>query len=402
MRTGGTSAVAVTGVGMVTPAGIGTEVSWARVCDGRATAGVDPRLVGGDIERACTVGGFDAERLLGGKVSCRTDRSTQFALVAAAEAVTDAGLDPTGWDAPRVAVVCGSAHGGTLSMEDNHHRHLSSREVSALAVPMMLPNMAAGELAVRLHALGPNLSPAMGCVSGTSALGLGRELILMGAADIVLAGASEASVSAFAVACLHRVRALSVQQVARPFDADRDGFVLAEGAAVLVLESLAHARTRGAPVRALLAGHATSADGHHATSPHPEGHGLIRAVTAALADAGLPAGQVEHVNAHATGTPQGDAAEAAALRGLTPQAAVTSVKGCLGHTLGAAGAIEAALTVLTVQHGIVPPTTGLTRQDPGFGLDVVHGAARHMPVGAALSTSSGFGGQNAALVITPA
>ncbi|MFI1184276.1 beta-ketoacyl-[acyl-carrier-protein] synthase family protein [Streptomyces sp. NPDC020799] len=401
--------VAVTGLGLVTPAGVGVAESWATICAGTPTAAADPRLAGLAVDFSCAVAGFDPEALLGAKLAWRMDRYMQFALVAAGEAVVDSGLDPAVWDGARVAVVCGTAHGGTYAHEDNHRRYLDGTlKVSALTVPMMLPNMAAGELAIRYRALGPNLSPAMGCATGTSAIGQGRSLILSGAADVVLAGASEAAVSPFAVTCLDRMNALSGKSAdpaaaSRPFDADRDGFVIAEGAAVLVLESLSHARGRGARIRALLAGYGAAADGHHVTAPHPDGAGLVRAVEAALADTGHAGSVVDHVNAHGTGTRLNDTIEARVLhRTVGPDAAVTSVKGCIGHTLGAAGAIEAAVTVLSVQHGLIPPTANLTVQDPQIDLDVVRDTARRADVRAALSTSSGFGGQNAALVFTPA
>lgn len=402
------TAVAVTGLGLVTAAGVGVRDTWQALCEGLPTAARDPRLDGLDIDFSCAVTGFDPDRLLGAKLAWRLDRYVQFALAAAAEAVQDSGLDPGAWDGSRVAVVCGSAHGGTAALEDNYLRFLNAgpQKVSALSVPMLLSNMAAGQLAIQFQALGPNLSPAMGCVSGTSAVGLGRMLITSGIADIALVGASEASVTPFAIACLDKMNALSGRRTnpaaaSRPFDADRDGFVIGEGAGILVLESLAHARSRSARVRALLRGYGCTADAHHVTAPHPEGDGLARAIEAACTDAGLQAGAVCHVNAHGTGTRLNDAVEARAIRRTTGgHVAVTSAKGSLGHSLGAAGAIEAAVTVLSVQQGRIPPTANLHRIDPDIDLNVVHGKPLDTEVPVALSTSCGFGGQNAVLLFT--
>ena len=255
-------------------------------------------------------------------------------------------------------------------------------------------------------ALGPNLVTTTACASGATAIGTARDLLRRNACDIVITGGVEACLSPTVVAAFTRMKALSRRgfdpaAASRPFDSDRDGFVIAEGAGVLVLERMEHARARGARVRACLSGYGASADAYHPTAPDPDGTGAARAIYAALSDAGVGPDDVDHVNAHGTSTPQGDLAEGLMLRRvLSGRTAVTSTKGVIGHTLGAAGAIEAACTVLAVEHGVIPPTANLDSQDRRIEVDVVSKVPRHRPVEVAISNSFGFGGQNAVLVIT--
>jgi len=278
--------------------------------------------------------------------------------------------------------------------------------VSPMLIPMMGISMVAGYLAIAVGATGPNLVTVTACASGTTAIGIARELLRSGKCDVVLAGGTEASLTPLIASTFAKMGALSRRghdpaAASRPFDAGRDGFVLAEGAGVLVLERPADARTRGARVRARITGYGASADAYHATAPDPAGTGVQRAIEMALADAGVQPDEVDHVNAHGTSTPLNDATEATVLRrmfGAGP--AVTSVKGVTGHSLGGAGAIEAACTVLSVQHGVVPPTANLDCQDPEIDLDVVARAPRAMPIQTAISNSFGFGGQNAVLVVS--
>jgi 3-oxoacyl-[acyl-carrier-protein] synthase II len=402
--------IAITGLGLVTPAGIGVPANWARILDAEPAAARDPALAGLAIDFACRVPGFDADALLGRRTAWRLDRYVHLALVAAREAIADAGLQPSTWDSSRTGVVMGTALGGIGTFERAHDtlRAEGADKVSALLIPMMGVNMVAGYIAIDCGAHGPNVVTTTACASGGTAIGTARDLLRTGVCDVVIAGGVEASLTRTIVAGFTRMHALS-EQVAdpavasRPFDSGRDGFVIAEGAGVLVLERLAHARARGAVVRARLAGYGASADAFHATAPDPAGQGTERAVRAALADAGVAPGEVDHVNAHGTSTPQGDLAEARMLRRvLGDRPAVTSTKGVTGHTLGGAGAIEAAYTVLAVQHGIVPPTANLDDPDSTIEVDVVAKAPRHVPIAAAISNSFGFGGQNAVLVFTPA
>lgn len=400
--------VAVTGLGLVTPAGIGVETNWSRVLDARPAAAVDRELAGLPVDISCRVPDFDADALLGRRVAWRLDRCAQLALVAARQAVADARLDPGTWQGARVAVVLGSATGGTATFE-RQQRVLATEgadRVSALMVPMFSVNMVSGYVAIDCGAHGPNLVTATACASGATAIGTARDLLRSGACDVVLTGGVEACLSPTVVSSFANMKALTrggagAAAASRPFDAKRDGFVMAEGAAVLVLERVADARARDARVRARLAGYGASADAYHATSPEPNGAGAERAVSAALADAGVLPGDVDHVNAHATSTPLGDLAEARMLRRVFgDRAAVTSTKGVTGHALGAAGAIEAAYAVLAVEHGVIPPTANLDGLDGEIELDVVSGAPRRRRVDVAVSDSFGFGGQNAVLVFT--
>jgi len=402
--------VAVTGLGLVTPAGIGVAASWDTILRAEPTAAADPALAGLPVDFSCRVPGFDADALLGRRTAWRTDRYTHLALVAGREAVADAGLDPASWDGARVGVVIGNALGGTATFERQHCvlRDEGAEMVSPMLIPMMGISMVAGYLAIAVSATGPNLVTVTACASGTTAIGTARELLRSGKCDIVLAGGTEASLTPLIASTFAKMGALSRRghdpaAASRPFDAGRDGFVLAEGAGVLVLERPADARTRGARVRARITGYGASADAYHATAPDPAGTGVQRAIEMALADAGVQPDEVDHVNAHGTSTPLNDATEATVLRrmfGAGP--AVTSVKGVTGHSLGGAGAIEAACTVLSVQHGVVPPTANLDCQDPEIELDVVARAPRAMPIQTAISNSFGFGGQNAVLVVSAA
>lgn len=398
--------VAVTGLGLVTAGGVGATASWARVCEGTPTAATDPELAGLPVDFSCRVPGFDPAELLGRRKSWQYDRFVQLALVAAREAVADAGLDPTSWDGTRVGVVIGCGLGGVSTWEEQHRRMLADgpTRVSALLIPMLVPNMVAGQLAIAFGATGPSFVTATACASGATAIGTARDLLRSGTCDVVITGGSEAGVSPLIVTGFAQMGALSKRvddpaAASRPFDAGRDGFVIGEGAGILVLERADDARARGARSHALLLGYGATADAHHATAPDPAGTAVERAISLALADAGVGPGDVDHVNAHGTSTPLNDAAEARVLlRHLGAGPAVTSTKGVVGHTLGAAGAIEAALTVLAVEHDLVPPTANLDSQDPAVEIDVVSKSARALPVEIALSNSFGFGGQNAVLV----
>ncbi len=402
--------VAVTGLGLVTPAGVGVAATWHGLLSGESPAARDPALDGLPVDFCCRVPGFDAAERLGRRLSWRLDRCAAMALVAAREAVADASLGTDRWDPLRVGVVLGV---GTASMEryEEEFAKLTSgraTEISPLAIPRSVPNMVAGEVGMDLRVRGPNLTVSTACASGATALGTARQLLLADACDVVVAGGSESLCSRIPAACFHQMGALSRRGddpagASRPFDADRDGFVLAEGAGMLVLERAEHARARGARVRSYLAGYGASCDAYHFTAPHPEGRGAAEALSAALGDAGLEPGDIGHVNAHGTSTVLNDRAEALALRQVFRRPPpVTAVKGALGHAAGGAGAIEAACTVLTLQEQVVPPTANLRCLDPDIELDVVSKVPRPVRMAAAVSNAFGFGGQNAVLVFRAA
>ncbi|MGW6272461.1 beta-ketoacyl-[acyl-carrier-protein] synthase family protein [Streptomyces sp. NPDC055060] len=403
------SHAAVTGIGLVTAAGIGADTAWRTICAAEATAAAPvPALEGTPADFGCAVRDFG--RSIDRRKAWRLDRSSQFAVAAAGEALADSGLDPATWDGARVAVVLGSGIGGAATWEKQHRTLLRDgpERVSSLLIPMLAVNMAAGYVAMECGARGPNLVTATACASGATAVGVARDLLRSGACDVVITGGTEACLVPSIISGFSQMGALSERRgdprtASRPFDADRDGFVPAEGAAVLVLEREADARARGARVRALVSGYGASADAYNATAPDPEGAGAELALRAALDDAGVGPGDVDHVNAHGTSTPLNDVAEARLIsRVLGARPAVSSVKGVLGHALGAAGAIEAAVTAMTLDHGFVPPTANLESQDPRIEIDVVAKAGRDSRPEVAVSNSFGFGGQNAVLVLTRA
>ncbi|MFJ6838327.1 beta-ketoacyl-[acyl-carrier-protein] synthase family protein [Streptomyces sp. NPDC091209] len=402
--------VAVTGLGLVTAAGIGAEATWRGVCEARPTARRDPTLQGLPVDISYTVPEFNAAKLVGRRSNLVHDRFVQLAVVAAREAVADSGLDPRTWDGARVGVVVGCGLGGVSTWEQQHRILLDEGpgSVSALLIPLLVPNMVAGHLAMEFGARGPNFVTATACASGATAIGVATQLLHDDQCDVVIAGGSEAGVSPLIVTGFARMGALSRRldepaTASRPFDADRDGFVIGEGSGVLVLEREADARARGARVRARVAGYGASADAHHMTAPDPSGAGALQALRTALASAGVSPGDVDHVNAHGTSTPLNDAAESKVLHQLLgARATVTSAKGAVGHSLGAAGAIEAALTVLTLENQTVPPTANLENLDPAVELDVVAKSPRAQRIDVAVSNSFGFGGQNAVLVLTSA
>ncbi|MDQ1005907.1 3-oxoacyl-[acyl-carrier-protein] synthase II [Streptomyces sp. V4I23] len=398
---------AVTGMGMVTPGGIGNEPTWRAVSAGISTGAVDPNLSGLPVDISCTVPGFDPLELLGEGPSHRLDRYEQFALVAAREALLDAGLDPDVWNGSRVGVVIGTGAAGvsTFAAQARRFEAKGAKAVSPYFMPMFLPNMPAAQLALAFGAKGPSLGVATACAAGATAIGIARTLLLAGACDVVLAGGAEAAITPLYVSAFARMGALAQRtdppdQMARPFDAERQGMVLGEAGAVLVLERPEHAQRRKARVLARITGFGASTDAHHVTAPDPEGAGAVAAIQMALADADAHPQNVDHINAHGTSTVLNDLTEAIAIRkAVGDHPAVTSVKGVLGHCLGAAGAVEAACTVLSIRDGIVPPTANLRRIDPRVGLDVVSGAPRQQQIKLALSQSFGFGGQNAVLAI---
>ena len=398
--------VAVTGLGLVTPAGVGVTRTWHHLLSGESTAATAAHLSGLPVDLACQVPGFDAAALLGRRRAWRLDRHVQFALVAAEEALRDAGLTPSCWDPDRVAVVIGTGLSGTTTTEEQHGGFIQRGPgaVSPLTLPMTLPNMAAAQISVDYGIQGPVFSVSTACASGATAIGTALALLRSGAVDVAVAGGTDAAVTPYTISAFARMKALSRRcghpaAASRPFDRDRDGFVLGEGAGVVVLETLRHAQSRSATVHATFAGYGATSDAHHVTAPHPEGRGVQQAIRTALADAGMSPSDIDHVNAHGTSTPQGDLAEARALQEtMPPDTPVTSLKGTIGHCLAAAGAIEAVTAVLCLRHQRIPPTANFRTPDPAIKLDVVDRALER-PLTCVLSNSFGFGGHNTALIV---
>ena len=406
--------VVVSGVEMVTALGAGADATWAGLVAGRSGIGTlqqfDPtRLasrIGGEVPD------FDPGDVVDRKEQRRNDRFTLFALWCARHALDAAGL-PGRLERPlaeRTGVVIGSGIGGgtTFAEQVVTNTERGPDRLSPFFIPMVIANLGAGQVGILTGALGPNFATVSACASGGHAIGEAWEAIRRDDADIMIVGGTEAPINEPLVGAFCAMRALSTRNddpagASRPFDAGRDGFVIAEGAGILILEELQHALRRGAPILAELVGYAATADASHITLPAPGGEGALRAARRALQKAGMSPDDIDHVNAHATATPEGDRAELEAIRTLfgdrVADVSVTSNKSMIGHALGAAGAIEAIVTIRTLQHGIVPPTINLVDDDPaGEGMDLTPGVARHRPVRAALSDSFGFGGQNSALV----
>lgn len=404
--------VVVTGVGAVTPLGADVTSTWEALLRGESGIRADV-LHGspGAAQVAPAVAGMmavDPATLLPAVQAKRLDRSQQAVLAAASEAWADAGSPQV--DPERLASVIGTGIGGVQSLlrEDDLLESAGSRRVSPRTVPMLMPNAAAAVVSIEYDARAGVYTPVSACSSGAEALALGARLIRAGEADVVIAGGTEAAIAPITVAGFMQARALShhdgdAASASRPFAADRSGFVLGEGAGVVILESAEHARARGARVRAVLAGAGIASDAHHLTAPAPDGAGQISAMRKALAQAGLEPGAIGHVNAHATGTPVGDAGEARAIGEVFGRATVTAPKAAMGHLFGAAGAVEAIVALLSVENGVVPPTRNLrdVEIDPEIDLDVVV-TRRDGAQDAVLSNSFGFGGQNVSLVFTSA
>ncbi|WRZ54490.1 beta-ketoacyl-[acyl-carrier-protein] synthase family protein [Streptomyces sp. NBC_01314] len=390
---------------MLTPAGDGWRTGWERVRDGQPTAVLGPLT---PVPHLACVVDFDSARL-GPARSRKPDRCTQLALLAAREALSDAGLEPARWNGARVAVVMGSSYGGIEMLESEHRALLEkgSKAVSPYAVPTSLSNSVSAQLSIEFAAMGPSLTVNTACASGATAIGTALDLLALGRCDIVLAGGAEAAITPFNIVGLERIGALSHHfedpaRAVRPFDVGRDGLVIGEGAGVLVLERTADARARGAKVRGRIKGFGASSDAYHVVKPGLNGAGLTSAVREALARAGVLPEDVSYINAHGTGTQVGDRVEAAVLAELFPhRPPVSSTKAVTGHLMGAAGAVEAVLTVLAVEQGLVPPTANLENLDPAVALDIPT-KCREERLQVALSVSAGFGGQNAVLAIAPA
>ncbi len=403
--------VVVTGVGVVSALGNGVDEFWANVVAGKNGAArisaFDP--AGFHSEIACEVKGFDPDARMSKKQSRRMARFSQFAVYAAIEAVQNAGLDIPNLDPSRIGCMVGAAAGGFDVLEGQYASFLSTgpKNGNPLSVPKTIANMAACAVAINLGVTGPNMAVLSACATGGHNLAMAKMMIQSGYADVVIAGGAEATITPMVVDAYGCMGVLSTRngdpaRASRPFDRDRDGFVIGEGAGVMVLESLSHARKRGAPVLGNFLGFGMTSDASSIAIPEPEGRHAARAMSLAASDGGINIDDIQYVNAHGTSTSANDAVETKAIRLAFGRHAdalmVSSTKSMIGHTLGAAGAIEAIVTVLSLRDGVAPPTINLENPDPACDLDYVPGSARRAPLRHAISNSFGFGGQNVSVL----
>jgi 3-oxoacyl-[acyl-carrier-protein] synthase II len=405
--------VVITGLGLVTPVGNDVDSTWAALLAGTSGAAPITQFEATEdfsVRFACEVKGFDPEQHMDRKEVRRTDRFAQFALAVAGEAIRDAGLgdDLAPADPERVGVLVGSGIGGIATFEEQTRIMINRGpgRVSPFFVPMFIPDMAAGLISMRYGAKGPNYATVSACSSSAHALGNSYRHIRAGEADVMITGGTEATVTPLTIAGFSNMKALSTRNdspetASRPFDAERDGFVLGEGAGAVVMESLEHALERGATILGEIVGFGQSADAYHMTAPAPEGAGAQLAMRAALREAGLAPGDVDYINAHGTSTPANDMNETLAIKAVFGDAAhrmvVGSTKSMTGHLLGAAGAVEGIITVLVGRTGKIPPTINFSTPDPACDLDYAHNEQRDREVRVALTNSFGFGGHNVCL-----
>lgn len=403
--------VVITGIGMITPVGNDTLTTWEALCAGRSGTGYITSFDASDqlVRIAAEVHDFDPSAYLDRKTIRRTDPVTHFAAAATQQALADAEFRVTERLADSVGVVFGTGVGGmhTLSEQFRVLYDQGPERISPMLVPRMMANAAAGHISLMTGARGPCIATISACATGANAIGEAAEIIRRGDAIAMLAGGAERGITPIGIAAFAATHAVSQRNddpshASRPFDAERDGLVIGEGAAVLVLEDAEHAEARGAHIYAELAGYASTADAYHIVEPAPEGAGLARAIRRAIRKAGIDACEVHYINAHGTSTQYNDRTETEAIKHVFGEhayrLAVSSTKSMIGHTFGAAGAIEAAVTVLSLAHGVLTPTINLTHPDPACDLDYVPNVARTAEVRVALSNSMGFGGHNAALI----
>lgn len=403
--------VVVTGLGIISPVGNSVAEAWSNIVAGKSgitnitkfDASAFASQVAGEVK------GFDVDQYLSPKESRRMDTFIQYGLAAGIQAVRDAGLEVTDENAERIGVSIGSGIGGLQLIEDTDqvYRESGPRKISPFFIPGTIINMISGNLSIMYGFKGPNIAIVTACTTATHAIGDAARLIEYGDADVMIAGGAEAAITRLAVGGFASARALSTRNddpatASRPWDADRDGFVIGEGAGVLVLEEYEHAKRRGAKIYCELAGFGMSADAYHMTSPSESGEGAARCMRNAMKNAGINADEVDYVNAHGTSTPAGDVAETQAVKGYfgdrAKKIAVSSTKSMTGHLLGAAGGIEAVFSSLAVRDQVAPPTINIFNQDPICDLDYVPNVARNMKIDVAISNSFGFGGTNGTLV----
>ena len=392
---------------------IGNEVAtfWANVLAGKSGAGPITQFDPANFKTrfACEVKDFDPGNYMGRKEARRMDRFTQFAVAVSKQALDDAGLQVTPDNAPRIGVMMGTGIGGinTIVSQLMELWQKGPERISPFLVPMMLPDSASGQVAIQFGLKGPNLCPVSACATGTNAIGEAAEWVRRNACDVVLAGSSESAMVAIAAAGFNNMTAISTRNdspetASRPFDKNRDGFVMGEGAAVLVLEELNHALARGAKIYAEVLGYGLSADAYHVTAPEENGTGAAQAMQMALAQAGLRPDQIDYINAHGTSTPLNDKSETKAIKRVfgdaAYQVAISSTKSMIGHLMGAGGAVEAVACIKAINAGIIPPTINYETPDPDCDLDYVPNAPRSKVLNTVMSNSFGFGGHNAVII----
>ena len=404
--------VVVTGVGMISPLGIGVQASWSALCAGKSGVAPITRFDATpyDTHIAAEVKGYHPEEFMGRKEAKRLELFISYAVAATRMAIDDSGLKITAENAGRIGVITGCGLGGLRFMEDTIYdlKQNGPRRVSPFFIPMMIGNMAPGMISILFGAKGPNLSLATACAAGAHAVGDSFKLIQQGRVDAMITGGTEAVIAPSCIAGFNAMKALSTrdaepERASRPFERDRDGFVPGEGAGILILEELDHARQRGARIYAEVAGYGLTGDGYHMTSPPPDGNGAARCMQMAIEDAGIRPEQVDYINAHGTSTELNDLYETRAIKTVFKEhaykVAVSSTKSMTGHLLGGAGGIETVFTALTIHNGIIPPTINYENPAEELDLDYVPNTARKTPVTWAMSNSFGFGGTNAALIL---
>ena len=404
--------VVVTGLGGVTPLGVGVRPTWEAILAGKSGMGPITRFDASEFGAtiAAEVKGFQPEEFIDRKEIKRMDPFIHYAMAAAHMAVADGALAIDGAFANRTGVYVGTGLGGLSTLERYHKAYLQeggARKISPFFIPMLISNLAPGHIAMQYGAKGPNISTTTACAASSHAIGEALHAIRRGICDVVISGGTEATITPMALGGFCSMKALSTRNDApeaasRPFDKDRDGFVMGEGAAILILEELDFARKRGARIYAELLGYGASADAHHVTAPAPGGEGAVRAMAAALADGGVAPDALDYINAHGTSTPYNDLFETMAIKTVfgdrARNIAISSTKSMTGHLLGAAWAVEAMFCVLALQEGVIPPTINYTTPDPECDLDYVPNVARRQAIRYALSNSFGFGGTNSVLL----
>ncbi|MBA3005684.1 MAG: beta-ketoacyl-ACP synthase II [Proteobacteria bacterium] len=404
--------VVVTGVGLVTPLGTGTQKTWENICAGTSGVGLITRFDTSDyaVKIAAEVKDFQVEDFIEKKLAKHLDLFVQYAIAAARMAFEDSGAIIDGSNCQRVGVITGCGMGGLPTIEQNHLSCLErgSKRISPFFIPMAIPNMPSGHISMQLGAKGPNLALSTACAAGTHAVGEAYRSIVYGSCDMVITGGTESVICPLGVGGFSSMKALSTrndapEQASRPFDKDRDGFVMSEGSGMLIIEELEHALKRGATIYAEITGYGASSDAYHIAAPPENGEGAARCMRIALADAGLSPEDIDYINAHGTSTPLNDRCETQAIKTVfgdhARKLAISSTKSMTGHMLGAAGGIEAAFTALSIREQIAPPTMNLKEASPECDLDYVPNQARKMEIRAAVSNSFGFGGTNGVIVM---
>ena len=403
--------VVVTGMGLITPIGNTVQETWASALEGRSGGNLIEHFDTSDfgVKIGANVKNFDVEQYLDRKEARRIDVFIQLGIAAGIQAIDDAGIADMA-ESDRVGIAIGSGIGGINTIEDTHSTLLKSgpRRVSPFFVPASVINMISGSLSIRYGFRGPNIAIVTACTSGTHNIGFGARMIQYGDADVMVVGGAEWATSPVTIAGFTSMKALSSrnedpERASRPWDRDRDGFLLGDGAGVIVLEEYERAKARGAEIYCELNGFGMSADAHHITSPPDDGRGAVASMTNALVDANMNAEQIHYINAHGTSTPQGDVAETNSIKavfGANTQVAVSSTKSMVGHLLGAAGAVEGAVCALALRHQVAPPTINLDHPGDDCDLDYIPHTARDMTIDAALSNSFGFGGTNGTLIFS--